>query len=166
MTRTPPFFKTWGRRDRIRSEISRTTVALALSHLQTIEKTLQLVASSSAKNEEAKDKQLHAQFAVDVPFVHAKGGYRSGPGRCAGWQRRHGTHIDLWRIRGPLKRLRLLAQQSEHSYSIIPHLPRGGSQKPRRGEPTQASSPCAMIKSLRRWFAKREPLCRGVTSEG
>jgi hypothetical protein len=54
--------------------------------------------------------RLRVPIAVDVLFAHATGGYRPGPGRRAGWQRRHGTHMDWWRIRGPSKRLRLRVQ--------------------------------------------------------
>ena len=50
--------------------------------------------------------------AASSPFAHVTGGYRLGPERCAGWQRRHGTNMASWRIRGPSKRLRLRVQQS------------------------------------------------------
>ena len=63
--------------------------------------------------------RLGVPIAVDVLFAHATGGYRPGPGRCAGWQRRHGTHMDSWRIRGASKRLRLRVQQSENSRNTI-----------------------------------------------
>ena len=78
--------------------------------------------------------RLREPIAVDVLFAHATGGYRPGPGRRAGWQRRHGKHMDRWRIRGPSRKLCMRVQQSERgSWNTIQRLPHGAKQKPRGG---------------------------------
>lgn len=57
-TRTPSFFKLiWGKKDRIRIEIARTTAELGLSHLQKIEKILQLVAAAPAPSRVPSDEE-------------------------------------------------------------------------------------------------------------
>ena len=66
-SREPAYFRLeWGKNNRIRIELARMTTTIALSHLERIEKVLQLVGTSPAKTKEASKDAIPLKKQVFI----------------------------------------------------------------------------------------------------